>query len=147
MNNLHLNTKISLAVKILIALVSLVMLHNASSILNNLGIITDLFIIIGVYQSGKFLTNKEVRTSVIDKSKELIDFESFDGFIDNVIDLINKTTAEASKEVESEFKFSIDDLLESNPLTASTEKEEERESNFTIKKTYDDSTQFNGINN
>lgn len=147
MNNLHLNTKISLAVKILIALVSLVMLHNASSILNNLGIITDLFIIIGVYQSGKFLTNKEVRTSVIDKSKELIDFESFDGFIYNVIDLINKTTAEASKEVESEFKFSIDDLLESNPLTASTEKEEERESNFTIKKTYDDSTQFNGINN
>lgn len=147
MNNLHLNTKISLAVKILIALVSLVMLHNASSILNNLGIITDLFIIIGVYQSGKFLTNKEVRTSVIDKSKELIDFESFDGLIDNVIDLINKTTAEASKEVESEFKFSIDDLLESNPLTASTEKEEERESNFTIKKTYDDSTQFNGINN
>lgn len=147
MNNLHLNTKISLAVKILIALVSLVMLHNASSILNNLGIITDLFIIIGVYQSGKFLTNKEVRTSVIDKSKELIDFESFDGFIDNVIDLINKTTAEASKEVESEFKFSIDDLLESNPLTASTKKEEERESNFTIKKTYDDSTQFNGINN
>lgn len=147
MNNLHLNTKISLAVKILIALVSLVMLHNASSILNNLGIITDLFIIIGVYQSGKFLTNKEVRTSVIDKSKELIDFESFDGFIYNVIDLINKTTAEASKEVESEFKFSIDDLLESNPLTASTEKEEDREPNFTIKKTYDDSTQFNGINN
>lgn len=147
MDNIELRTKINLGVKLLGLFIILLMLHNVSSILNNLGIITDLFIIIGVYQSGKFLTNKEVRTSVIDKSKELIDFESFDGFIDNVIDLINKTTAEASKEVESEFKFSIDDLLESNPLTASTEKEEERESNFTIKKTYDDSTQFNGINN
>mgnify|MGYP000051674964 CR=1 FL=1 len=146
MNNLHLNTKISLGVKILIALICLVILHNASSILNNLGIITDLFIIIGVYQSGKFLTNKEIRTSVIDKSKEIIDFESFDGFIDNVIDLINNTATEASKTEVSDFKFNIDDLLDSNPLTTSTEKEEVK-SSFTIKKTYDDSTQFNGINN
>lgn len=146
MNNLHLNTKIRFGVKILIALICLVMLHNASSILNNLGIITDLFIIIGVYQSGKFLTNKEIRTSVIDKSKELIDFESFDGFIDNVIDLINNTATEASKTEVSDFKFSIDDLLESNTLTASTEKKEVKPS-FTIKKTYDDSTQFNDINN
>lgn len=147
MNNLHLNTKISLGVKILIALICLVILHNASSILNNLGIITDLFIIIGVYQSGKFLTNKETRTSVIDKSKELIDFESFDRFIDNVIDTINNTATEASKTEASDFKFSIDDLLESNPLTAPTKKEEEKKPNLTIKKTYDDSTQFNGINN
>lgn len=146
MNNLHLNTKISLGVKILIALICLVMLHNASSILNNLGIITDLFIIIGVYQSGKFLTNKEIRTSVIDKSKELIDFESFDGFIDNVIDLINNTATEASKTEVSEFKFSIDDLLESNPLTAPTEKKGV-EPSFTVKKTFDDSGQLNGINN
>ena len=146
MNNLHLNTKINLGIKLLLSLIFLILLHNVSSILNNLGIITDLFIIIGVYQSGKFLTNKEIRRSVIDKSKELIDFESFDGFINNIIDIINNTATEASKTKVSDFKFSIDNLLDSNPLTTSTEKEDVK-SSFTIEKTYDDSTQFNGINN
>lgn len=139
MNNLHLNTKINLGIKLLIGLVILVMLHNACSIFNNLGILTDLFIIIGVYQSGRFLINKEVRTSVINKTQEIIDFENFDSFINNVIDLVNKNT-QSNFEEGKEFKFSIDELLNDTSLPDSNNKLD-----FKIK-TKDDSAQFNGLN-
>lgn len=117
MNNIELRTKVNLSIKLLGLFIILLMLHNISGIVDNLGIITDLFIIIGAYQTGEFFINKEVRTSIINKSKQLIDFESFDGFVNNTINAIERIS-EKSTEIEKDFNFSVDDLLNSNPLTA-----------------------------
>lgn len=102
MNNQQLETRLSVGIKAIGLLVIILVLHSASSVLNNLGILTDLFIIIGVYQAGQFLINKETRQNIISKAKELVDTESIDNMVSEVAETINKTIAENKQETNTE---------------------------------------------
>lgn len=150
MNNIQLETKINLGIKLLGLVIVVLMLHSVSSMLNNLGILTDLFIVIGVYQSGKFLTNKELRNATINKTKEIVDISSLDDFVNSTMTVVNNFTKEETNDVEPDFKFSMDDLLNPNPITSREDNAKplhnKPELKVRIEKTYDASTQFNGIN-
>lgn len=102
MNKQQLETRLSIGIKAIGLLVIVLVLHSASSVLNNLGILTDLFIIIGVYQAGQFLTNKESRQNIINKAKELVDTESIDNMVSEVAETIKKTIAENKQETNTE---------------------------------------------
>lgn len=96
MNKQKLETRLSIGIKGVMVLIVVLLLHSTSSILNHLGILSDLFIIIGVYQAGQFLTNKELRQNSINKAKELIDTESIDKVINDIVNTINETKATSS---------------------------------------------------
>lgn len=101
MNKQKLETRLSIGVKGVMVLIVVLLLHSTSNVLNHLGILSDLFIIIGVYRAGQFLTNKELRQNSINKAKELVNIESIDKVISDIVDTINKTKAEIKEEKDN----------------------------------------------
>ncbi len=93
MNKQKLETRLSIGIKGVIVLIVVLLLHSTSNVLNHLGILSDLLIVIGVYRAGQFLTNKELRQNSINKAKELIDTESIDKVISDIVNTINETKA------------------------------------------------------
>lgn len=81
-----LENKVSVGLKLILVVVLLSVVHALSSVLGNLGIITDLLLILGAYEAFKLGTNSEERLKYLDKIDDFIDVDELSV---NLVDLVN----------------------------------------------------------
>ena len=81
-----LENKISVGLKLVLVAILLSVVHALSSVLGNLGIITDLLLILGTYEAFKLSTNSEERLEYLDKIDDFVDVDELSV---SIVDLVN----------------------------------------------------------
>jgi hypothetical protein len=95
--------KISIGLKLAIAFLILLIVHSVSNVLGSLGIISDFFIVVGVYNIVRFMIYKEVRGTVYETFRSLVDVEASPTLFFNFIkELSNEIKTEAKPQDNQE---------------------------------------------
>jgi hypothetical protein len=84
-----LEKQISIGLKIGLLIALIIVLHSVSNLASHLGIITDLFILLGLIQSVRFLSNKNIRKETIKNLEDFIDIEDIKSFINKLITFVS----------------------------------------------------------
>lgn len=113
--------KIDLSVKAILLVISLLLLHIAGKFLGGVGLLSDLFIVVGAYTVWNKVNSKTKRKELITTVSDMIDLEDISGIITSKI-------REVKSEVEAEgLMQSFNDMLNEDekvlvePLNASSE--------------------------
>lgn len=85
-----LEKQLSMGLKIALIIAAIILIHGVSNIAGNLGLISDLFILLGLIQSVRFISDKQVREETVNSFSNFINTKDVHLFIDKIISFIKE---------------------------------------------------------
>ena len=94
-----LQARITLGLQATLILFVLGVVHMTGSVLSGLGIISDIFVVLGAIQTGRFFINEDLRYDVSEFLGELLNLNDIS---EGIVDIIDEVVEEDFEEVDDE---------------------------------------------
>ena len=124
-----LQSRITLSLQAALVLFALAILHMTGSVLESLGVISDLFAVVGAVQVGRFFINEELRYEITAYAEEILNFDDLSA---SIMDLVDKFNGVEYEDVEEEIfnafesgMFIDNNSLEDNTMIETVEDDKE----------------------
>jgi hypothetical protein len=97
-----LEKQLSIGLKITLIITSIILIHSISNFAGSLGLISDVFILLGLIQSIRFLTDNDVREELINSFNKFISINDINTTIKLLLKFVKDSAEEINEEVIEE---------------------------------------------